>query len=1142
MPTDISPSEAKDLRDLVGHIADLRDQLYARYNQTGNLADIEKTIKLCVTLCFLNAHRKHVLPFGLNNLGAMYLISYQDFGDFSALQKAISTLEMAKLNFPSDARLIDLSINLSTAYGKYYDHLRELSSIESAVLFAQEAIKLSEKHGSPLLPTSLFALASAYDRQYEFSHDPNVLYEAIEACQKTLALVDDGDFKKTKYQSLLGWMKQELFEVTRNVELLEEAIAIGTLVVGSTADHNISKAGYLNNLANAYHAHWQYSDNVEDLHNALSLQRHSLEITPDHSQHKHVFWDTLGTLYVSLWQQSWQLSNIEEAVNAHKMAMNTAPQIHARKSHYLINLANACSCMFSQTGDIVHLEAALDALNGANIQEDNPAKPMILNSTANIHLSQFGMLHQIEDIEQAVTSYKAAIGLLGERNAETPFYMQQLGYALRMKYEFTLNYSDIEEAVSVLNQASDIMALDHPKRPQLLIDLGTSYQMQSDHFGIGGSDISMVDKAIAAHMTAHMLNPEEYHFAALSHALLSRFEYSKDPHDIERAIDMARDSLRRTIDSDPYKTMCYGALGNAYNVRYEWSKNLDDIKEASNAYGQVAKLSVHQPDKRLDFTLRWARMSAADPSLHQSTIDAYDYAIKLIPQVVWQGLPLSKRYSRVNVIGDLANEAVIVALGSKQYGLALEWLEQARSILWGQLLRLRSPVEALEQVNPILAEEFKSVTKSLQAINARETVNQSMQSSKTSQQAAQRHRQLAREWELLVEKIQSTTGFEHFLQPHSLIELMQASQYGIIVVITVYQHQCHALVMQPGSSEPTHIPLFNFNYSKAEAMQKNLKDLLKNAGRAARDVTRSARMVSLQASTESLHEILAELWQSVAEPIILGLNMTPCLSPSQDFPHLWWCLTGPMAFLPIHAAGLYSDGQTGSKVSDFMVSSYTPTITSLLEAKSIEKHEFHGLLAISQPQTPGQRILPNTKEELQRIKANMQNTKLELTMLEHSQATTEAVMKGMEDHSWIHFACHALQDISSPLDSSFYLYNGKIELSRIIQKVLPHADFAFLSACQTASGDENLPEESMHLAAGMLAASYSSVIATMWSIMDDDAPIIANEVYKYLLKDVKPDSSKAAYALHHAIQEFQQQYGNTEKSLLSWVPFIHVGV
>src|ERR1700733_6751721 len=42
---------------------------------------------------------------------------------------------------------------------------------------------------------------------------------------------------------------------------------------------------------------------------------------------------------------------------------------------------------------------------------------------------------------------------------------------------------------------------------------------------------------------------------------------------------------------------------------------------------------------------------------------------------------------------------------------------------------------------------------------------------------------------------------------------------------------------------------------------------------------------------------------------------------------------------------------------------------------------------------------------------------------------------------------------------------------------------------QTAKGDSKLPEEAIHLAAGMLMVRYGSVVGTMWSIRDDDAPI-----------------------------------------------------
>jgi CHAT domain-containing protein len=44
---------------------------------------------------------------------------------------------------------------------------------------------------------------------------------------------------------------------------------------------------------------------------------------------------------------------------------------------------------------------------------------------------------------------------------------------------------------------------------------------------------------------------------------------------------------------------------------------------------------------------------------------------------------------------------------------------------------------------------------------------------------------------------------------------------------------------------------------------------------------------------------------------------------------------------------------------------------------------------------------------------------------------------------------------------------------------------AFLSACETARGDEKIPDEALHLAATPLSAGYRSVVATMWYVLID---------------------------------------------------------
>jgi len=153
----------------------------------------------------------------------------------------------------------------------------------------------------------------------------------------------------------------------------------------------------------------------------------------------------------------------------------------------------------------------------------------------------------------------------------------------------------------------------------------------------------------------------------------------------------------------------------------------------------------------------------------------------------------------------------------------------------------------------------------------------------------------------------------------------------------------------------------------------------------------------------------------------------------------------------------------------------------------------------------------------------------------------------MESHGSIHLACHASQSLENPLKSGFYLHDGRLELSEIMKQKFAVRELAFLSACQTSTGAEKLSDEAVHLAAGMLAAGYKSVVATMWSIKDQFGPVVAESFYKDLIErgttsgNPGIDSSGAAYALHNAIQGVRETVGDTEEGFLTWVPYVHFG-
>ena len=99
-------------------------------------------------------------------------------------------------------------------------------------------------------------------------------------------------------------------------------------------------------------------------------------------------------------------------------------------------------------------------------------------------------------------------------------------------------------------------------------------------------------------------------------------------------------------------------------------------------------------------------------------------------------------------------------------------------------------------------------------------------------------------------------------------------------------------------------------------------------------------------------------------------------------------------------------------------------------------------------------------------------------------ASRAATTTGMADHDWIHLACHAgpLDSHDGTVNRGFVLWDGELTMTDLAAQPERRGGLAFLSACQTASGSAEHPDEALHLAAAMQFIGYSHVVATMWSI------------------------------------------------------------
>jgi CHAT domain-containing protein len=192
-------------------------------------------------------------------------------------------------------------------------------------------------------------------------------------------------------------------------------------------------------------------------------------------------------------------------------------------------------------------------------------------------------------------------------------------------------------------------------------------------------------------------------------------------------------------------------------------------------------------------------------------------------------------------------------------------------------------------------------------------------------------------------------------------------------------------------------------------------------------------------------------------------------------------------FLPLHAAGIYNAKSTDC-CADYVVSSYTPTLTALLRAQQ-SNPSFHrreaklGLVAAMETWDTNLPPLRYVEDEINLVRAAAKGASLPIDDINScvGRATTVArVSEVLKNTNFVHIACHGTQNVTNALSSGYCLSDGILSVSRLMDLDLKSTLFAFLSACETAKGDEKQPDQIVHLAAAMLFVGFRSVVATMW--------------------------------------------------------------
>ncbi|MGH8878102.1 MAG: CHAT domain-containing protein, partial [Stackebrandtia sp.] len=939
---------------------------------------------------------------------------------------------------------------------------------------------------------------------------------------------------------------------TGDVADFDEAIVVFRDALGSIPADAGEHGSCLFHLGMSLAMRCERRNDAEEIDEAVDLLRNActadLRGDPDRGKVLNILGGALGLRF----QFRGNKADIDAAVAAGRESTTIVPAGHQGYVESRSGLATVLHSRFARYGDLADLDEAI-ALRFAVVDDtsdDHPQRGQSLTNLGYALQDRFERIGRRSDLDEAIRVGRAALDVLATGNPNYAMALTNLGKSLILRFWRTLDDADLGDAITAWRDAVAVAPSDHRNRAMFLANLG--YALQTRY--ARSAEPADLDEAIAIGRDAAIAAPPTHpnyglFLTNLGRSLAMRFDRLKEPDDLHEAVRFGQEAVAATPADNPQHAQCQYLLGSLLALRFELTGNTTDLHEAVRAAREAVAVSSAPVGIRIlaaqmcANALVYLRRNGSertgtqtdtdDPIGFAEALPMYRTAIELLPLLAMRGLDREdQRHQLENAASSLGRDAAACAIAVGDNDLAVSLLEQNRAVMWNQLLELRSDLTALRTAYPEIAAEFERCRSVLDGPGDESGMISDPQSS--GQDPADRIA-AGNEFDALVARIRALPAIadfpepDRFLQPPPIGEVLPPPGSGPLIVVNIGTWRCDALVLDGDGI--TRVPL-----------SVKAKEVYEHAGRyvkALQRFTGPSEAVSLEMATRP---VLEWMWDAIAEPVLDAiadrLNGTK--------PRVWWCPTGPLTLLPLHAAG-YHPQADGRAVIDRVVSSYTPTLRALADARSrTPGPDSPKLLIVSVTETPKATdgdpeyaVLPGAASE-QRLLTTMVDAD-RTTVLSNDKASRAAIVAGLDDHHWVHIACHGTQDLVHPTAGGLVPFDwrssGLIGVNDLAGSGAG-GQFAFLSACQTATGGATNLDEAITVTAAMQHSGWRHVIGTLWTISDSSASRIAEDVYRRIAPGGHLDPTHSARALHDAVRALRRE---NRDHAAQWARYVHTG-
>ncbi|MFE5709858.1 CHAT domain-containing protein [Streptomyces sp. NPDC056501] len=814
---------------------------------------------------------------------------------------------------------------------------------------------------------------------------------------------------------------------------------------------------------------------------------------------------------------------LEQALHAAKAAVDAVP-VHAGplRASALALWGLALRLRYEREGDPRDLDAAVAALREAETAAGSrhPDRAGILSRLAVSLRERHERTGGLEDLLEGVRTARAAVDAGGA--VDRGGRLHNLGLALRLCHERMGDPADLEEAVAVHREAVALAPPGHRDHSLLQQGLANALQVRFERTSAaedlqeridaleaaaeaagGGAGTVARDDDGADGQRAVDAGTRAGALVNLASALTRRYELTAD----DGAADRAEALLRAASDALPD--------GQARHATIQYQLGL--VLAARDRPGATACLraaALHRgaaPRLRLRAARAWGHvaMTAGRPA---EAVTAHALAIAQLPALVPRHLHPADAEQALAETGLLAGDAAACALSAGDPARALGLLELGRGVLLGQGMKHGDELAELRAAAPQTADRLAWLRTRLDAADE-------------DTSADERH-DLAAEWDRLLAEVRARRGFEDFMRLPHPDRLMPQGAEGPVAVVNVSRYRCDALAVTPEGLRVIPLPLLTLRevVHRTAGLLTALDGLQDSAG--------SDLLARLSAEDE-VDGHLRWLWDAVTGPVLDALGITG--PPETRPPRVWWIPTGPLSFLPLHAAGHHREA-AGRTVLDRTASSSTPSLRILARSRRRPAASTASFLVVAVPEAPAARRLPGAAEEAAVLARLLPGAHL----LTGDGATRDAVVAALRDHAWLHFCGHATADPGTASGSRLLVHDHldhPLTVAEISRLDLSGAELAYLSACHTARSGFTAMDEALHLAGGLQIAGFRHVVGTLWSIDDTVSVRIAERVYAGLGAP-RPVADRAAYAVREAVRDMRDRYPLTPSL---WAAHLHAG-